>query len=419
MKTIYIFLLSVHLLRAQWTKIDLPNTTTAQTFFIDGDTLYVGGDNKIYITTDGKEWNESSTIGGLYEGVTALIKVNNRIFAGSFTHGVYESTDNGNSWIHKSAGLPGEGGQKIDDFAVRGNSLYAATLGEGVFVLDLNNPTQWNAFRDGLDFGVEWTVNSIHNFDNTLIVSAGANATVHINTFGTSTWERYPFDIFNGEINSLLSITSYDGVLHAASYQAIYRSTTGGLSWEKFNPAVGLIGQTSFAKQGETLFVNLAKVGRNFIFKSTDSGLSWNLFDDVRSSPANDIEVFGNRIYAGRFDGLWYYPLTPTDVEPGDPIIPDKIILEQNYPNPFNPTTKIKFTIPKTTSPLLGGERGGLITLKVYGVLGNEVTTLVNEFMDAGEHQVEFNASGLSSGVYYYQLTVDNFIQTKKMLILK
>ncbi|MCU0415492.1 MAG: T9SS type A sorting domain-containing protein [Ignavibacteriaceae bacterium] len=96
--------------------------------------------------------------------------------------------------------------------------------------------------------------------------------------------------------------------------------------------------------------------------------------------------------------------------------------LFQNFPNPFNPSTKIKFTVPQ--SPLLGGDgRGGLITLKVYDVLGNEIATLVNEEKPAGEYEVEFNASTInqhsSSGIYFYQLNAGSFIQTKKMVYLK
>ncbi|NTV79320.1 MAG: T9SS type A sorting domain-containing protein [Clostridiales bacterium] len=102
--------------------------------------------------------------------------------------------------------------------------------------------------------------------------------------------------------------------------------------------------------------------------------------------------------------------------------------LEQNYPNPFNPSTKIKFTIPQ--SPLLGGDgRGGLVTLKVYDVLGNEIATLVNEERSAGEYEVEFSATGgsasggdahsLTSGIYFYKLKAGRYIETKKMVLLK
>ena len=81
----------------------------------------------------------------------------------------------------------------------------------------------------------------------------------------------------------------------------------------------------------------------------------------------------------------------------------------QNHPNPFNPTTIISWQSP------IGGQQ----TLKVYDVLGNEVAALIDEWKDAGYYRMEFDASNLSSGVYFYQLMTQNFLQTRKMQILK
>jgi len=90
--------------------------------------------------------------------------------------------------------------------------------------------------------------------------------------------------------------------------------------------------------------------------------------------------------------------------------IPGDFILHQNYPNPFNPTTIIKYAIPES----------GLITLKVYDILGNEISTLVNKEQSAGEYEFEFNTADfdLSSGVYFYQLQAGAFLQTKKLMLL-
>jgi hypothetical protein len=88
---------------------------------------------------------------------------------------------------------------------------------------------------------------------------------------------------------------------------------------------------------------------------------------------------------------------------------PDQFHIAQNYPNPFNPTTTIRFSIPHEV----------FVTLKVYNMLGSEVATLVNENLSAGDHSVDFNATGLSSGTYYYRLIAGNFVETKKMNLLK
>ena len=99
-------------------------------------------------------------------------------------------------------------------------------------------------------------------------------------------------------------------------------------------------------------------------------------------------------------------------------IIPLNVSLSQNYPNPFNPSTKIKFEIPDQS--VLGGWNDNLlVTLKVYDVLGNEVTTLINEEKPAGEYEIEFNGSNLPSGIYFYQIKAGSFTQTKKMVLLK
>ncbi len=89
--------------------------------------------------------------------------------------------------------------------------------------------------------------------------------------------------------------------------------------------------------------------------------------------------------------------------------IPNSFSLNQNYPNPFNPATIINYSIPSTNK----------VTLKVYDVLGNELSVLVNETKEAGNYEVNFNASKLTSGVYFYTLTSGNFVQTKKMILVK
>ncbi|MCW8817555.1 MAG: SBBP repeat-containing protein [Ignavibacteriaceae bacterium] len=103
-------------------------------------------------------------------------------------------------------------------------------------------------------------------------------------------------------------------------------------------------------------------------------------------------------------------------------LLPTEIQLHQNYPNPFNPTTKIKYTIPTppVSPPLVKGRtKEGFVTLKVYGILGREIATLVNEEKPAGEYEVEFNAANLPSGIYFYQLKDGEFVQTRKMVLLK
>ena len=130
--------------------------------------------------------------------------------------------------------------------------------------------------------------------------------------------------------------------------------------------------------------------------------------------------------------------------------MPQSYELLQNYPNPFNPTTTIKYEIPKMADVRTGVDRDitrvdiartsvdpkispsnslqsgrhmslhqSHVKLTVYDILGNEITTLVNKYQRPGKYEVTFNAGGLSSGVYFYKLTAGEFIETKKMILLR
>jgi len=89
--------------------------------------------------------------------------------------------------------------------------------------------------------------------------------------------------------------------------------------------------------------------------------------------------------------------------------LPLQYALEQNYPNPFNPSTKINYSVPED----------GFVKLAVYNLLGEELATLVNSFQKANRYEVNFNATGLSSGIYVYKIEAANFSATKKLVFMK
>ena len=91
------------------------------------------------------------------------------------------------------------------------------------------------------------------------------------------------------------------------------------------------------------------------------------------------------------------------------PKLPNQFSLSQNYPNPFNPTTQITFTLPKASN----------VTLTIYNVLGQQIATLVNGKNEPGAHSVSWNALNVPSGVYFYRIVAGDFVQTKKMVVMK
>ena len=98
-----------------------------------------------------------------------------------------------------------------------------------------------------------------------------------------------------------------------------------------------------------------------------------------------------------------------TDVQTKKPPVVYKYFLEQNYPNPFNPATVISYQLSAYS----------FVKLNIYNVLGQKIKTLVNKYQKAGNYKVIFNASGLASGIYFYELTAGSFSQTKKMILLR
>jgi hypothetical protein len=161
-------------------------------------------------------------------------------------------------------------------------------------------------------------------------------------------------------------------------------------------------------------------------YSSPYSGLVgyWRL-DEGTGQSAQDLSFYSNNATLGTSanpdvsDPSWVQAnilIVNLDDEKNSPSIPIRFSLSQNYPNPFNPVTKIKYTVP---SVILSGAKNLTVQLKVYDVLGNEIAALVNEEKSAGIYEVDFDGSKLSSGVYFYQLSAGNFINTKKMILIK
>jgi hypothetical protein len=130
---------------------------------------------------------------------------------------------------------------------------------------------------------------------------------------------------------------------------------------------------------------------------SDDNGTAIVVWYDWRNSRSN--------VYASKVDAEGII----TKVEDQEGMLPELPYLDQNYPNPFNPSTSIQYAISNRQ----------FVTLKVYDILGNEITTLVNEEKPTGEYEIEFDGSKLPSGIYFYQLKAGNFVETKKMILLK
>jgi len=161
---------------------------------------------------------------------------------------------------------------------------------------------------------------------------------------------------------------------------------------------------------GNNIFTGTQSDG---VFISTNNGTNWTQRNE--GFPANiivyTVVISNNYIFAGTNNaGVYRRPLGElVGIQPISNEIPNQFSLSQNYPNPFNPNTIIRFKIKDSR----------LTTLKVFDVLGREVETLVNEQLKPGTYEVDFDGSKFSSGVYFYKFVAGEFVETKKMMLVK
>lgn len=185
------------------------------------------------------------------------------------------------------------------------------------------------------------------------------------------------------------------------SFNAFQNNNTIGLNWVTASE----INNHGFEIERK-FYNNIESDWRIIGFKegygTTSEQKTYSFTDDISGLNA---EKAAYRLKQIDFNGSFSY----SDIIYVENVIPLTFNLAQNYPNPFNPSTNIKFNLPKDE----------FVSLKIYNSLGKEVSVIINETTTAGNYVVPFNASELSSGIYYYQLSAGNFSSTKKMLLLK
>ncbi|MCU0372286.1 MAG: serine hydrolase [Ignavibacteria bacterium] len=230
-------------------------------------------------------------------------------------------------------------------------------------------------------------------------------------------------------------------------HYSYYEYPAGSLKTSTIQLARFLIAFMQYGKYGNVRILDSATVRLILtpqFLAYPDQGLTW-------------MKIYlGSRVFWGHMGGdkgirtrMYYYPndttgallFTNGDAGPGydliltemfnyasnyvvsvNPIssnVPSDYILYQNYPNPFNPTTKIKFEIPSPEGWMRNADGVGLVTLKVYDILGKEVATLDSEKLQPGTYEVTFDGSNLPSGTYFYRLNVGEFTDTKRMILIK
>jgi len=217
--------------------------------------------------------------------------------------------------------------------------------------------------------------------------------------------------IYQLYISDSLNVLGVGGDFESTGYGVgMIRTSDGGAIWEfEYIGISGVAWDVDFRTSSDVW----APLGgeANLIY-SSDSGMSWSIV------PAPDSALIFKITFPDSLHGfgvgmngaiIKYKPDSTTSILPADNTVSSAYSLEQNYPNPFNPKTVISYQLPVT----------GNVMLKVYDILGNEVATLVNRELAAGNYKINFDAGELSGGVYFYQLKTRDYISIKKMILLR
>ena len=193
-------------------------------------------------------------------------------------------------------------------------------------------------------------------------------------------------------------------------YLILLKTTDGGQNWQDIPDFNYQISDMFFEDSLHGWAVGNDTSYSGIILETEDGGDSWNVQVEGLSGELNAIHFKDGNGWAVGENGLVlrYDGVSWVDQKTGK-TYPNKYSLSQNYPNPFNPSTKIKFTLPKKE----------FVTLEVFNTIGQKIETLLNQVMKTGQHEVEFDAQNLSSGIYYYRIEAGEFQDVKKMVLLR
>lgn len=253
---------------------------------------------------------------------------------------------------------------------------------------------------NGSEVGVYY--NSLYMIDSSYIWFLGTQR-VYRSSDGGTTWTN---SLTPDYYSSVWFINDSVGMCSSNSNAGL--SSNSGIDWNQITvPGSG--GYYTLAGSGTRDFWTASD---GYVYHTTDFGSNWsseliffgNIFamDFVTIGNIAIGYVAGTNGILARYEGA----ITSANEQPS---ILNKYSLEQNYPNPFNPTTTIKFTIPNAQ----------YVTVKIFDVLGKFVMSICNEEKPSGTYELNFNSNGLSSGIYFYQLQAGNFIETKKLTLIK
>ena len=394
-------------------------------YFLNNNKGFAVGDSGVFLQTKngGATWSKQYLGNYLFRSVQFVDSTTGYIAGYGTSGGVFLKTiDAGNHWSITT----GFGYSFCMHFVSKDIGIAA---GFGHFIVKTTNGGQsWLDLSKGHGFNVSAFINNIICFnDSTVFLSSGDSTPgfpvseqidylgqVSKTTDSGNTWNT--FVTFSP--NSSISFGN-DSIGYACGmWGNIYRTTDIGMTWKGVSSNLshnlirgGVIWQLEFVSQDSGwVVISTDSTNKNgSILMTVDGGINWIIEDSETTGVLHKI-FFSDKKYgwAVGANGTILFRSGITSVNKTNSLL--KIFaLYQNFPNPFNPTTNINYQLFKND----------FVTLKVYDMLGREVASLVNENEQAGSYSVPFDASELSSGIYIYTIRANDFVKSKKMILLK
>ncbi len=468
---------------SSWTLINDENLHVdhhALTWRNGGDTVYSGNDGGFSRSYDGgATWTNSYNNYGITQFYNFDIGVNNTavIFGGSQDNGVLGTTSfngGGANWQHT---LGGDGaGVTID--RIDASKIYAvngAYGGTNLFWRQKSNNygQSWSTFNSGISTDQNWAPVIRQDRQNPDYLYTNAEQFVYYSASPYSSWNKlnttaFPYDVSNvtvtnaGVVYACLSTTAlnglvvYDGgtwyprtsgfpssvgvrtVAHRtyglpffqtysyalmngfAAGQKVFRTTNKGVNWTNISGDLPNVPMGDLVPHPTT--PTILYLGTEFgCYRTTNGGANWHRWNN--GMPESNIVTELNYIDSMSVRNKFYVVAATfgrsfwiREIGGDDPVsinknteFPKHYALNQNYPNPFNPLTVISYELPVNS----------FVLIKIYDAIGRDLETLVNGKINAGLHQIEWNALNYPSGVYYYKLIASEFTETKKMILIK
>lgn len=375
--------------------------------------------------TTGAIGNWQSIYGG--DGFYCLVDYNNpqRVYASTQTGGLGRSTNGGASFVGATSGLDLTYTNWMTPYVMDKNDPLTLYCGTYKIHKTTNGMQNWTVISPDLTSGHVQNLGTITTVDVSksdpgVIYCGTDDANVWVTTNGGTNWTkinsglpyRWVTRVAIHPLNAAICYVTLSGYKVDSTGAHIYKTTNFGASWASVSgnlpdaPANDILIDPAFPS---TLYL-ATDVG---VMISTNDGSGWSVYGQGIPSnvPCHDLTLHnGTRKLV-----VWTHGRSAfaTSLPPVGIIsyneIPNGFSLSQNYPNPFNPKTKIRYSIAES----------GLVNLKIFDIRGRIAANPVNEHQNTGTYELEFDASYLSSGVYFYSIHSGNFSETKKMVLIK